>query len=193
MRRKDALKILPLLKAEDPAALARFYREARAAGTLDHPNIVRTYDNGQEGDYHFLVMEYVDGRSLEVIVQKFGPMDVSRAAAYIRQAAVGLQHIHQAGLIHRDIKPANLLLDRGGTVKILDMGLVRFFQDHSDTLTQEYDPSAILGTADYLSPEQALNSHDVDTRTDVYALGATFYFLLCGRPPFDGKTVSEKL
>jgi eukaryotic-like serine/threonine-protein kinase len=193
MRRKVALKILPLAKAEDPSSLARFYREGRAAGTLDHANIIRTYDNGQEGDYHFLVMEYVDGCSLEGIVQKYGPMDTSRAAAYIRQAAIGLQHVHQAGLIHRDIKPGNLLLDRQGTVKILDMGLVRFFHDHKDTLTQQYDPSTILGTADYLSPEQALNSHDVDTRTDIYSLGATFYFLLAGRPPFEGTTVRHKL
>jgi hypothetical protein len=193
MRRKVALKILPLAKAEDPPSLARFYREARAAGTLDHLNIVRTYDNGQEGDYHFLVMEYVDGRSLEEIVQKNGPMDITRSAAYIRQAAIGLQHVHQAGLIHRDIKPGNLLLDRQGIIKILDMGLVRFFHDHKDTLTQQYDPNTILGTADYLSPEQALNSHDVDTRTDVYGLGATFYFLLAGRPPFEGNTISQKL
>jgi serine/threonine protein kinase len=193
MRRKVALKILPLAKAEDPSALARFYREGRAAGTLDHTNIVRTFDNGQEGDYHFLVMEYVDGCSLEMIVQKYGPMDISRAAAYIRQAAIGLQHVHQAGLIHRDVKPGNLLLDRRGIVKILDLGLVRFFHDHKDTLTQQYDPTTVLGTADYLSPEQALNSHDVDTRTDVYSLGATFYFLLAGHPPFQGKTFREKL
>jgi hypothetical protein len=120
-------------------------------------------------------------------------MDVSRAAHYIRQAAVGLQHLHQAGLIHRDIKPGNLLLDRQGIVKILDMGLVRFFHDHKDVLTQQYDRSTILGTADYLSPEQTLNSHEVDTRTDVYSLGATFYFLLAGRPPFEGKAIGEKL
>jgi serine/threonine protein kinase len=193
MRRKVALKILPLVKAEDPSALARFYREGRAAGSLDHANIVRTFDNGQEGDYHFLVMEYVDGCSLDGIVQKHGPMDLNRAAHYIRQAAIGLQHVHQAGLIHRDIKPGNLLLDRRGTVKILDMGLVRFFHDQKDTLTQQYDATAVLGTADYLSPEQALNSHDVDPRTDVYSLGATFYFLLAGRPPFGGKNFRQKL
>src|SRR5579871_4267225 len=193
MRRKVALKILPLAKAEDPSCLARFYREARAGGTLDHPNLVRTFDNGLEGDYHFLVMEYVDGYSLEGIVQKHGPMDISRAVAYIRQAAVGLQHLHKAGLVHRDIKPGNILLERRGLVKILDLGLARFFHDHKDVLTQEYNNNAILGTADYLSPEQALNSHDVDTRTDIYSLGATLYFLLAGRPPFEVKSVSQKL
>jgi serine/threonine protein kinase len=193
MRRKVALKILPLGKAEEPASLARFYREARAAAALDHPNIVRTYDNGQEGELHFLVMEYVDGSSLQEIVQKYGPMDIARAAAYIRQAAMGLQHIHQAGLIHRDIKPGNILLDRRGVVKVLDMGLARFYQDHWDMLTQQNNQMTILGTADYLSPEQTLNSHDVDIRTDIYGLGATFYFLLAGRPPFDVKAVSQKL
>jgi serine/threonine protein kinase len=193
MRRKVALKILPLAKAENPAALARFYREARAAGALQHPNIVHTYDNGQENDLHFLVMEYVDGSSLQEIVDKLGPMAIDRAAAYMRQAATGLQHLHQTGLIHRDIKPANLLLERRGIVKILDLGLARFFHDHKDLLTQQYDPQAILGTADYVSPEQAFHGHTVDTRTDLYSLGATFYFLLAGRPPFAGKTVKEKL
>jgi serine/threonine protein kinase len=193
MRRKVALKILPIGKAEDPASLARFYREARAAAALDHPNIVRTYDNGQEGDLHFLVMEYVDGSSLQEIVKKHGPMETARAAAYIRQAAMGLQHLHQAGLIHRDIKPGNILLERRGIVKLLDMGLARFYQDHWDMLTQQNNQMTILGTADYLSPEQTLNSHDVDIRTDIYGLGATFYFLLAGRPPFDVKAVSQKL
>jgi serine/threonine protein kinase len=193
MRRKVALKILPLAKAENPVALARFDREARAAGALHHPNIVYTYDNGQEKDLHFLVMEYVDGSSLEEIVQKHGPMAIDRASAYIRQAAVGLQHLHQTGLIHRDIKPANLLLERQGIIKILDLGLARFFHDHKDVLTQQYDPRAILGTADYVSPEQAFHGQAVDTRTDLYSLGATFYFLLAGRAPFAGKAVAQKL
>jgi RIO-like serine/threonine protein kinase len=193
MRRKVALKILPIGKAEDPSSLARFYREARAAAALDHPNIVRTYDNGQDGDLHFLVMEYVDGSSMQEIIKKQGPMEIARAAAYIRQAAMGLHHIHQAGLIHRDIKPGNILLERRGIVKLLDLGLARFYQDHWDMLTQQNNQMTILGTADYLSPEQTLNSHDVDIRTDIYGLGATFYYLLAGRPPFDVKAVSQKL
>ena len=114
MRRKVVLKILPLAKAENPVALARFDREARAAGALLHPNIVHTYDHGQEKDLHFLVMEYVDDSSLEEVVQKYGPMAIDRAADYMRQAAIGLQHLHQTGLIHRDIKPANILLERRG-------------------------------------------------------------------------------
>ena len=138
-------------------------------------------------------MEYVDGCSLQNIIEKHGPLDVARAAAYIRQASVGLQHIHRAGLIHRDVKPGNLLLERRGTVKILDLGLARFFRDHKDLLTQQFTQIPILGTVDYLSPEQALNSHDIDTRADIYSLGATFYLLLSGRPPFVVKAIGQKL
>ena len=175
MRRRVAVKVLPAAKAEDPAALERFYREARAVAALDHPNIVRAYDIDQDENLHFLVMEYVDGASLQEIVKKSGPLDVLRACHYIRQAAVGLQHAHEAGLVHRDIKPGNILVDRTGTVKILDMGLARFFHDEEDMLTKKYDEN-VLGTADYLAPEQALDSHGVDIRADIYSLGATFYF-----------------
>jgi hypothetical protein len=193
MCRRVAIKVLPMVEAQNPTALARFQREARAAAALDHPNIVHTYDSGQEGDLHYLVMEYVDGYNLQEIVERHGPMDVLRAAHYIRQAALGLQHVHEAGLIHRDIKPANLLLDRRGVVRVLDLGLARFYHDHQDMLTRKCEGNSILGTADYLSPEQARDSHEVDIRTDVYSLGATFYFLLTGHPPFEGKSVAQKL
>jgi serine/threonine protein kinase len=193
MRRRTAVKVLPTAKAEDPQSLDRFYREARAVAALDHPNIVRAYDIDQDDKLHFLVMEYVDGASLQDVIKRGGPMDVTRAAHYIRQAAVGLQHAHEAaGLVHRDIKPANLLIDRQGVVKILDMGLARFFHDEEDILTKKYD-DAVLGTADYLAPEQAIDSHGVDIRADIYSLGATFYFLLTGSPPFDKGTVAQKL
>ena len=126
-------------------------------------------------------MEYVDGSSLQEIVKKAGPMDVLRACHYMRQAALGLQHAHEtAGLVHRDIKPGNILVDRSGIVKILDMGLARFFHDEDDILTKKYDEN-VLGTADYLAPEQALDSHAVDIRADIYSLGATFYFCLTGK------------
>jgi hypothetical protein len=138
-------------------------------------------------------MEYVDGTSLQQIVKKFGPMDVIRAAHYIAQAAGGLQHAHEGGWVHRDVKPANLLLDRSGTIKILDMGLARFFHDDSGALTRQHDKSFVIGTADYLAPEQVVDSSGVDIRADVYSLGGTFYYLLTGRSPFGKGTVSEKL
>src|SRR5437879_5422153 len=140
MRRRVAVKVLPAAKAEDPSSLERFYREARAAAALDHPNIVRAYDIDQDENLHFLVMEYVDGASLQEIVKKHGPMDITRAAHYIRQAAIGLQHAHQtAGIVHRDIKPGNLLVDRSGIVKVLDLGLAPFFHDEDDGRTNKDD------------------------------------------------------
>jgi tRNA A-37 threonylcarbamoyl transferase component Bud32 len=192
MRRRVAVKVLPAAKAADKASLNRFYREARAVAALDHPNIVRAYDIDQDDHLHFLVMEYVDGTNLQELVKKFGPLDVDRACHYVAQAAVGLQHAHENGLVHRDVKPGNLLLDRAGSVKVLDLGLARFFHDADDHLTKQYD-DAILGTADYLSPEQAEDSHAVDIRTDVYSLGATLYYLLTGKPPFPDGTIPQKL
>jgi serine/threonine protein kinase len=193
MRRRVAVKVLPTAKAEDPSSLERFYREARAVAALDHPNIVRAYDIDQDENLHFLVMEYVDGASLQEIGKKVGPLDVVRACHYMRQAALGLAHAHEAaGLVHRDIKPGNILVDRNGVVKILDMGLARFFHDEEDILTKKYDEN-VLGTADYLAPEQALDSHGVDIRADIYSLGATFYFCLTGKTPFSEGTVAQKL
>lgn len=193
MRRRVAVKVLPTAKAEDPAALERFYREARAVAALDHPNLVRAFDIDEDNQLHFLVMEFVDGSSFYDIVKKHGPMDPTRAAHYLHQAAIGLDYANQvAGIVHRDIKPGNILVDRLGVVKILDMGLARFFNDESDVLTRKYDES-VLGTADYLAPEQAIDSHSVDIRADIYSLGATFYFVLAGKPPFPDGTVPQKL
>lgn len=192
MRRRVAVKVLPTAKAEDPASLDRFYREARAVAAVDHPNLVRAYDIDQDNNLHFLVMEYVDGTNLQDLVKKFGPLEVTRACHYIYGAAVGLQHAHEVGLVHRDIKPGNILIDRNGVVKILDLGLARFFHDEVDDLTKKYDEN-VLGTADYLAPEQALESHTVDIRADIYSLGATFYFLLTGSPPFPEGSVAQKL
>jgi eukaryotic-like serine/threonine-protein kinase len=193
MRRRVAVKILPTAKAEDPAALERFYREARAVAALDHPNIVRAYDIDQDDQLHFLVMEHVDGSNLQEIMKRTGPLDPVRASHYIRQAALGLQHAHEAaGLVHRDIKPGNILVDRNGIVKVLDMGLARFFHEEEDSITRKYDES-VLGTADYLAPEQAINSHDVDIRADIYSLGATLYFCLTGKTPFNEGSIAQKL
>jgi serine/threonine protein kinase len=191
MRRRVAIKVLPVDRAQDNSSLDRFYREARAVAALDHPNIVRAYDIDHDDKLHFLVMEYVDGSSMHQIVSRHGPMDVTRAAHYVAQAAYGLQAAADVGVVHRDIKPANLLVDRSGTVKILDMGLARFFNDQTDNLSKQYEEN-VLGTADYLSPEQTRGS-DVDIRADIYSLGATFYFLLTGQPPFTGGTTAMKL
>lgn len=192
MKRRVAVKVLPASAAGDPVLRERFNREARAAGSLDHPNIVRVHDIANSAGVHYLVMEFVDGESLQQVVSRFGPLDVLTACHYIAQVAHGLQHAHEAGLIHRDIKPANLLLDRTGTVKILDLGLVRFF-DEPDHLTREHQEKNILGTADYLAPEQAVDSHGVDIRADLYSLGATFHFLLCGQPLFPEGKAAQKL
>ncbi len=192
MHRRVAIKVLPQSRVEDSSYLARFYREARAAAALDSQNIVRAYDVDSDGNTHFLVMEYVEGCDLAITVKKEGKMSYERAAEYMRQAADGLAHAHQVGLIHRDIKPANLLLDTRGTVKVLDMGLARFSDDHEASLTKTHDEN-VLGTADYLPPEQAIDSHKVDARADIYSLGCTLYFLLTGHPPFPEGTLAQRL
>jgi eukaryotic-like serine/threonine-protein kinase len=192
MKRLVALKVLPVEKLQDPSALLRFYREARAVAALDHQNIVRAYDIDKFEQMHFLVMEYVDGVSIQEIVARHGPLDPYRAANYVAQSAHGLHHAHQLGMVHRDIKPGNLLLERTGYVKILDMGLARFFDQKNDNVTEKFDNNCVLGTADYLAPEQAV-SNVVDIRADIYALGGTFYFMLTGQSPFPDGTIAHKL
>lgn len=188
LRRRVAIKVLPTSFAKDEEYLKRFQREARAIAALEHPNIVRAYDLDHDNDLHFLVMEYVEGRPLHEVVKRQGPLPFGEAAHYARQAALGLQHAHEAGLVHRDIKPGNLMVDRTGTLKILDMGLARFAQEEgAEVLTR-----GLLGTPDYLSPEQARDSHSVDIRTDIYSLGCTLFYLLAGRPPFEG-TPAQKI
>jgi len=194
MRRWVALKMLPQAQAKNPSSLERFDREARAVAALKHPNIVQAYDIDDDNSNHFLVMEYVDGISLQALADRFGPLDPVRGANYLSQAAAGLQHAHEtAGLIHRDLKPGNLLLDREGYIKLLDLGLAKFFYDTQDNLTHRYDEKAVLGTADFLSPEQAINSREVDIRADIYSLGATFYYVLSGKKPLGDGNVAQKL
>ena len=192
MRRRVAIKVLPKSRVKDTSYLGRFHREARAAAALDHRNIVRAYDVDNEGDVHFFVMEYVEGCDLQTMVKKEGPLDYVRAADYMRQAAEGLDHAHRAGLIHRDVKPANLLVDRQNAVKVLDLGLAKFAEEGRASLTVAYDEN-VLGTADYLAPEQAINSHGVDARADIYSLGCSFYFVLTGQPPFAEGTLPQRL
>jgi serine/threonine protein kinase len=191
MGRRVALKLLPIAQAEDPAALARFYREARAVARLDHPNIVRAHDIDHEDKIHFIVLEFVDGCNLHDFVRRNGNMAPARAAHFIRMSALGLQHAHEAGLVHR-IKPGNLLLDRTGTVKILDMGLARFFHEDTAAFIKEYEVGYIIGTADYVAPEQIVDSR-VDIRADIYSLGGTLYYLLVGKSPFQDGNNAQKM
>ncbi len=192
MQRRVAIKVLPKNRVEDTSYLARFHREAQAAAALDHRNIVRAYDVDNEGSIHYLVMEFVEGRDLQQLVKQKGPLDYVTAANYMRQAAEGLSHAHRAGLIHRDVKPANLLVDQRNVVKVLDLGLARFTGDERSSLTLTYDEN-VLGTADYLAPEQALDSHGVDARADIYSLGCSLYYLLTGHPPFPDGTLPQRL
>jgi len=191
MKRKVAIKVLPRNRVNDSTYLERFRIEGRAAAKLDDPNIVRAYDIDNEGDTHYLVMEYVEGKDLHVLVKGQGPLGYNMAADYISQVACGLEHAHEMGLVHRDIKPANCLVDKNGTVKLLDMGLARLIDDEA-SLTLDNNEN-VLGTADYLAPEQALNSHLADHRADIYSLGCTLYFLLTGHPPFPEGSISERL
>ncbi|HEV3439559.1 MAG TPA: protein kinase [Gemmata sp.] len=193
LRRRVALKVLPPQRGSDHRVnVERFLREARAAAALDHPNIVRIHDISHQGDIHYLGLEYVEGQTLDQLLKRGGPISPSLAVGFIAQAAAGLQHAHEKGFVHRDIKPSNLILAKDGTVKILDMGLARSFTNTEDHLTEHMDKGAVVGTADYIAPEQALGDPQVDVRADIYSLGATFFALITGKPPFEGST-SQKL
>ena len=192
MQRRVAIKVLPKTRVDDASYLMRFEREARAIAAVNHPNIVRAYTLDNEGDIHYLVMEYVEGRDLQRIVKEDGPLSYEKVADYIRQSAAGLAYAHQRGLIHRDVKPANLMVDPEQTVRVLDLGLARFSNEEQASLTILHDEN-VLGTADYLAPEQAVDSHGVDGRADIYGLGCTLYFCLTGHPPFDEGTLPERL
>ena len=187
-----AVKVLPQSKLNKSSYLARFEQEAKAIAALNHKNIVRAHDIDNQGDTHYIVMEYVDGDDLQTIVKKKGPLGFDTVANYIAQAAHGLEHAHEIGLIHRDIKPANVLINSAGVVKLLDLGLALFADDKEASLTIDFNDK-VLGTADYLAPEQALNSHQVDHRVDLYGLGCTMYFLLTGQPPFPDGTIAQRI
>ena len=190
--RTVAIKMLPPAMAGDKAAIARFEREVAAAAKLRHPNIVAADDADNADGIRFLVMEYVNGDDLSDLVKKDGPLTVARATNFILQAARGLEFAHKKGVIHRDIKPGNLLLDVDGNVKILDMGLARFSEagaPHGELTAT----GMVLGTPEYMAPEQALDTRTADARSDIYALGCTLYFLLSGRPLYSGAAMIDKL
>ncbi|MDA1054040.1 MAG: protein kinase [Planctomycetota bacterium] len=193
-RRLDRIVAVKLLADHrlDAAAATRFHREMQAVGKLDHPNIVRALDAREENDVPFLVMEYVEGIDMATLVRQLGPLPVADACEIVRQAAAGLQHAHERGLIHRDVKPSNLMLAADGCVKLVDFGLAKLVEDASDrsALTES---SHILGTLDYMAPEQWDASGSVDVRADIYSLGCTLYFLLVGSPPFASDEFDSRL
>ena len=196
MKRRCAIKVLPAKLIGGGSHLERFMREARAVAALDHPNIVRAYDVASEGEgnaaTHFLVMELVEGRSLYDLVKRDGPPGADRVREIGYESAKGLAHAHAAGIVHRDVKPGNILLASTGVVKVTDLGLARGTEDEEHSLTVAHDEK-VLGTADYLAPEQALDSHAVDHRADIYGLGCTLYFSLCGHGPFTEGTLTQRL
>ena len=189
-----AIKVLPKSRMlrSNSSHLHLFHLEAQAAASLDHRNLVRTFDVDNEGDQHFFVMEYVDGKTLQTMVAESGPLRLDVACNLIVQVAEGLDYAHRHGVIHCDIKPANLMIDRQGVVRVLDLGLALHVNAWRESLAATHGEQ-ILYTANYLSPEQALDSHRVDLRTDIYNLGCTLYFLLTGHPPFPAGSLVQKV
>ena len=199
MNRVVALKVLAPQLVKTERAHDLFLREVQAAAQLTHPNIVMAFDANENEGRHYLAMEFVDGPNLERYVKKHGSLPVGLACEIIFQAANGLQHAHEKGMVHRDIKPANLLLQQEPgadtiQVKILDFGLARFHQNKkSPSHTIEAKKDSVMGTPDFLSPEQSKSLHDVDIRSDLYSLGCTFYYLLTGAVPYPGGSTVDKL
>jgi WD40 repeat protein len=192
MERTVALKVINRELTDRPAVVERFRREVKAAARLDHPNIVRAFDAERAEDTHLFVMECVEGTTLARLVADRGPLPVAEACDHVRQAALGLQHAFEHGMVHRDVKPHNLMVTPGGTVKVLDFGLARLASELASA-GPTTSSGIVLGTADHIAPEQADNPHAADTRADIYALGCTLYFLLTGQPPFPEGTLMQKL
>jgi serine/threonine protein kinase len=200
MGRVVALKVISPELVSDPVAVDWFLREVRASTQLNHPNIVMAYDANEAEGRYFLVMEYVHGKTLDALVKQQGPLAIAYVCALMRQVALGLQHAHEKGMVHRDIKPSNLLIPtpQGNAtpdvqVKILDFGLARLHgQGQGDTIALRSE-AGVLGTPDYIAPEQSRNIHAADIRSDLYSLGCVFYFALTGRAPFPGDNAMEKL
>jgi len=190
-RQRVALKVLP--SVHSGRMLAQFGIEARVGLQLEHPNIAQIRELCSDRATPFLVMEYLPGITTQELVEQQGPLPWRQACDVIRQAALGLSHLHQLGVIHRDIKPANLLVMPSGAVKIIDLGLALDPQDPAQLELQARFEKHVIGTADYISPEQSRRSHLIDARADLYSLGCVLYFLLVGKTLFQGNGVKEKL
>ena len=208
MSRAVALKVINRELVQNVQAVERFRREVKSAAQLAHPNIVAAYDAEQAGDMHLLVMEHVPGDNLSDVVKRDGPLDISLACDYIQQAAQGLQHAHEKGMVHRDIKPHNLMVTSDGQIKILDFGLATLAAETTSTVdhSQTSHPSTVhrispnltsvgsmMGTPDFISPEQSRDARAADIRSDIYSLGCTFYYFLTGRPPFSEGSALERI
>ncbi len=195
MDRLEVLKVMNKALVDHPGAADRFLREIRSAARLSHKNVVSAYSALHVGDLIVLTMEYVDGEDLTKVVKSNGPLPIPNACYYIQQAALGLQHAHEKGMVHRDIKPQNLMLSRGGNkhiIKILDFGLAK--ASHEGQVDTELTGTGrMLGTPDYVAPEQIVDASRADIRADIYSLGCTLYYLLTGAPPFKGKNLYEVL
>lgn len=211
MHRLVALKIIHPELVQAAGMVERFHREVRAAARLSHPNIIHAYDAEQAGSTHFLVMEFVDGMDLELMVRAHERLQVETACEFARQTALGLQHACERGMVHRDIKPHNLMISATGQLKILDFGLARMASETAfhanpsvpltaswhvlaEALAEAYTSrGAVMGTPDYIAPEEASDARKADIRADIYSLGCTLYRLLTGKVPFPGRTAEDKI
>ncbi|MEK6235264.1 MAG: serine/threonine protein kinase, partial [Planctomycetales bacterium] len=198
MKRVVAVKVMAKKLLDKPESVKRFLREVQAASALSHPNVVSAFDADKHGDNYFLVTEYVEGNDLSAWIKEYGRLPVEWSCECVRQALLGLQHAHERGLIHRDLKPANLMVVSASTsnlplVKIMDFGLARFTDSDDSEHTDLTNTGQVLGTVDYISPEQATSTKHADIRSDVFSLGCALFKLVTGEVPFQGNSVTEKL
>ena len=187
LNRNVVLKVLQKKYALDLDYITDFHKEAEHAAMLNHPNIVTIFDNGSEGDDHFIVMEYIDGKDLKTLIAEKGKLGLDEFFDYATQIAEGLAYAHKQGIIHRDIKPQNIFITQSKRIKIGDFGISHRIDENS-TASKEVKAQ---GTAKYMAPEQIKNKKNIDGRVDIYSLGCVFFEMLTGRPPFEGSTISE--